>query len=79
MDMECVGIYGYSREGKMATMAAAFDERITALIPGSTGVGGVVSWRLAGERGGGSHPDPQEWQGAISAIPASLHPMFPRG
>jgi pimeloyl-ACP methyl ester carboxylesterase len=53
VDMNCVGIYGYSRDGKMATIAAAFDERITALIAGSTGVGGVVPWRLAGERGGG--------------------------
>lgn len=53
VDMNCVAIYGYSRDGKMATIAAAFDERITALIAGSTGVGGVLPWRLSGERGGG--------------------------
>jgi dienelactone hydrolase len=48
-----IAINGYSRDGKMATIAAAFDERIAALIAGSTGVGGVVPWRFAGERGGG--------------------------
>ncbi|WP_221029157.1 alpha/beta fold hydrolase [Actomonas aquatica] len=48
-----VAIYGYSRDGKMATIAAALDERIAALIAGSTGVGGVLPWRLAGEFGMG--------------------------
>ncbi len=52
-DMERIAINGYSRDGKMALIAAAFDERITAVIAGSTGVGGVVPWRFAGERGGG--------------------------
>jgi dienelactone hydrolase len=53
VDMKRVAMFGYSRDGKMATIAAAFDERIAALVAGSTGVGGVVPWRLAGERGGG--------------------------
>lgn len=53
VDMDRVAIYGYSRDGKMATIAAAFDERIDALVAGSTGVGGLVPWRLSGERGGG--------------------------
>lgn len=48
-----IAIFGYSRDGKMATMAAAFDPRITALIAGSTGVGGVLPWRMAGEVGVG--------------------------
>ncbi len=48
-----IGIYGYSRDGKMASIAAAFDTRISAVIAGSTGVGGVLPWRAAGERGGG--------------------------
>lgn len=52
-DMKRVAIFGYSRDGKMATIAAAFEERITALVAGSTGVGGVLPWRLSGERGGG--------------------------
>jgi len=53
VDMSRIAINGYSRDGKMALIAAAFDERISALVAGSTGVGGVVPWRFAGERGGG--------------------------
>jgi pimeloyl-ACP methyl ester carboxylesterase len=53
VDMKHIAINGYSRDGKMAAMAAAFDERIAALVAGSTGVGGFVPWRYAGERGGG--------------------------
>jgi pimeloyl-ACP methyl ester carboxylesterase len=53
VDMKRVGMFGYSRDGKMATIAAAMDERIAALIAGSTGVGGVLPWRLSGERGFG--------------------------
>ena len=53
VDMKHVGIQGYSRDGKMATIAAAMDERIAAVIAGSTGVGGVLPWRSAGERGFG--------------------------
>jgi dienelactone hydrolase len=53
VDMKRVGLFGYSRDGKMATIAAALDERISALIAGSTGVGGILPWRLAGESGMG--------------------------
>ncbi len=52
-DMRHVGMFGYSRDGKMAAIAAAMDERIAAVIAGSTGVGGVLPWRSAGERGFG--------------------------
>ncbi|MDR0352403.1 MAG: dienelactone hydrolase family protein [Opitutaceae bacterium] len=52
-DMSRVAIFGYSRDGKMATIAAALDARIAALVAGSTGVGGLLPWRLGGERGGG--------------------------
>ncbi|MDR0901249.1 MAG: alpha/beta fold hydrolase [Opitutaceae bacterium] len=52
-DMGRVAIFGYSRDGKMATIAAALDTRIAALVAGSTGVGGLLPWRLSGERGGG--------------------------
>jgi len=52
-DMQHVGMFGYSRDGKMAAIAAAMDERIAAVIAGSTGVGGVLPWRSAGERGFG--------------------------
>ncbi|MCR4859546.1 MAG: alpha/beta fold hydrolase [Bacteroidales bacterium] len=53
VDMEHVAVYGYSRDGKMASIAAVLDERIAALVAGSTGVGGFVPWRYASERGGG--------------------------
>jgi len=53
VDTKRIGMFGYSRDGKMATIAAAMDERISALIAGSTGVGGVLPWRLSGERGFG--------------------------
>ena len=50
VDSKHIGIFGYSRDGKAVAIAAALDERIAAVIPGSTGVGGVVPWRLSGER-----------------------------
>jgi pimeloyl-ACP methyl ester carboxylesterase len=50
VDMKHVGMFGYSRDGKMAAIATALDERISAVIAGSTGVGGLLPWRLAGER-----------------------------
>ncbi|MDR1011044.1 MAG: alpha/beta fold hydrolase [Opitutaceae bacterium] len=53
IDMRRVAIFGYSRDGKMASIAAALDTRISALIAGSTGVGGLLPWRFSGERGGG--------------------------
>ena len=53
VDMDRIALYGYSRDGKMTAIAAALDERIAALVAGSTGVGGFVPWRYAGERGGG--------------------------
>jgi dienelactone hydrolase len=53
VDKSRIAITGYSRGGKMATIAAALDDRIAAVIAGSTGVGGVLPWRLSGERGMG--------------------------
>jgi dienelactone hydrolase len=52
-DTKHIGIFGYSRDGKMAVIAAAFDTRITAVIAGSTGVGGVLPFRSSGEEGFG--------------------------
>lgn len=53
VDMDRVAVYGYSRDGKMATIAAAIDERIDGVLAGSTGVGGTLPFRLAGERNHG--------------------------
>jgi pimeloyl-ACP methyl ester carboxylesterase len=50
VDMDRIGIYGYSRDGKQATIAGAIDERIDVVLAGSTGVGGTLPYRLAGER-----------------------------
>ncbi|HEY6346524.1 MAG TPA: alpha/beta fold hydrolase [Bryobacteraceae bacterium] len=50
VDKRHIAMFGYSRDGKMAAIATAFDERIAAVIAGSTGVGGVLPWRLSGER-----------------------------
>src|SRR5262249_33922048 len=52
-DMKHVAIFGYSRDGKMAAIAGAFDPRITAVIAGSTGVGGVLQLRASGDTGFG--------------------------
>jgi pimeloyl-ACP methyl ester carboxylesterase len=50
VDRKRIGMFGYSRDGKMAAIATALDARISAVIAGSTGVGGILPWRLAGER-----------------------------
>jgi pimeloyl-ACP methyl ester carboxylesterase len=53
VDKRYIAITGYSRDGKMAVIAAMLDERITAVVGGSTGTGGVTPWRSSGERGAG--------------------------
>lgn len=53
VDKRCIAVTGYSRTGKMAAIAAMLDERITACVAGSTGVGGLLPWRSSGERGSG--------------------------
>jgi pimeloyl-ACP methyl ester carboxylesterase len=50
VDMDAIGIYGYSRDGKQAAITGAIDERIDVVLAGSTGVGGTLPYRLAGER-----------------------------
>ena len=50
IDKNRVGIFGYSRDGKQISIAAAIDPRFDAVIAGSTGVGGLLPFRLAGER-----------------------------
>ena len=53
VDAKRIAIFGYSRNGKVAAIAAAMDTRISAVIAGSTGAGGVLPWRASGERGFG--------------------------
>lgn len=45
-DCERIGITGASRNGKQALLAAAFDERIDAVVPSSAGSGAVVPARF---------------------------------
>jgi len=52
-DIQHVGLIGFSRDGKQALIEAGLDDRITAVIAASTGVGGTLPYRLAGERGMG--------------------------
>jgi pimeloyl-ACP methyl ester carboxylesterase len=70
-DMEHIAINGYSRDGKMVMMAAAFEERIAAVVAGSTGVGGIVPWRFSGERGGG-----EGLETTTRSFPTWFHPRL---
>ncbi len=49
-DMEKVVIAGHSRNGKQALIASAIDERFSAVISSSAGVGGTLSARLCSEQ-----------------------------
>jgi dienelactone hydrolase len=42
-----IAITGHSRNGKQSLWAAAFDERITAVVSSSCGTGGVTPWRYS--------------------------------
>lgn len=44
---EQIAITGHSRNGKQALWAAAFDERISAVISSSCGTGGITPWRYS--------------------------------
>lgn len=46
VDRDCIAITGASRNGKQSLIAAAFDERITAVAPSSSGSGGALPARF---------------------------------
>ena len=50
VDRQHVAITGHSRNGKQSLIAAAMDERFTAVISSSSGVGGAVAYRFGSER-----------------------------
>lgn len=54
-----IAITGHSRNGKQSLWAAAFDERIGAVISSSCGTGGIMPWRFS---------DPQYCNETIDAI-----------
>jgi dienelactone hydrolase len=70
-DMRHVGITGHSRDGKQALIGAAFDERITAVIASSTGVGGTLPYRLRGERNQG-----EGIESTTRSFPTWFHPRL---
>lgn len=45
VDRDKIALTGHSRNGKLSLMAAAFDDRIKAVIPSSGGTGAEVPWR----------------------------------
>ena len=45
VDKEKIGLTGHSRNGKQALVAAAFDERIGAVVPSSGNTGSADPWR----------------------------------
>ncbi|KAF8887576.1 hypothetical protein BD779DRAFT_1470664 [Infundibulicybe gibba] len=52
IDINRIGVTGCSRWGKAALAAGIFDERVTLLIPMSSGIEGVGPWRFFFEEGG---------------------------
>jgi dienelactone hydrolase len=71
VDKEKIALTGHSRNGKTSLMAAAFDERIAACIPGSGGTGAEVPWRYT------SHNfDIEDIALLASARPSWLHPRL---
>jgi pimeloyl-ACP methyl ester carboxylesterase len=45
-----IGMWGHSRDGKQSLIAAAFDERIRAVIPSSSGSFGATPFRFVSEK-----------------------------
>ena len=50
VDTAAIAITGHSRNGKQSLMAAAFDERIKAVVSSSGGTGGESTFRFSDER-----------------------------
>ncbi|MBN2287788.1 MAG: alpha/beta fold hydrolase [Candidatus Glassbacteria bacterium] len=50
VDKGRIGLTGHSRNGKQSLMAAAFDERIAAVISSSGGTGAEDPWRYTSEK-----------------------------
>lgn len=71
VDKERIALTGHSRNGKLALMAAAFDERIKAVIPSSGGSDAEVPWRYAAQQ-----YDVEDIALLSAAQPSWLHPRL---
>lgn len=50
VDTNCIALTGHSRNGKQSLMAAAFDNRIKAVVSSSGGTGGEMTFRYSDDR-----------------------------
>jgi dienelactone hydrolase len=71
IDKKKIGMAGHSRNGKLSLLAAAFDERISAVVVSSGGSGAEIPWRYT------THAYVVEDIGLLtSAQPAWFHPRL---
>ncbi len=71
VDKDKIALTGHSRNGKQSLMAAAFDERIKAVIPSSGGTGAEVPFRFTNDK-----YDDQSILEITDAFPQWLHPRL---
>ncbi len=71
VDKEKIGLTGHSRNGKQSLWAAAFDQRITAVIPSSGGAGAEIPWRYCAHK-----YDVEDIAYLGCARPSWLHPRL---
>jgi dienelactone hydrolase len=71
IDKDKIALTGHSRNGKLSLMAAAFDERIKAVIPSSGGTGAEVPWRYCAQK-----YDVEDLALLTCAQPAWFHPRL---
>ncbi|MBA9002982.1 glucuronyl esterase domain-containing protein [Thermomonospora cellulosilytica] len=72
IDTGRVGVSGYSRYGKAALVAGAFDERIAATFPGSSGTAGMGNYRFFFAGGGNN----ETLDDIVNAFPYWFTPRF---
>lgn len=89
VDVKRIGLAGHSRNGKQALLAAAFDERIGAVVPSSGNSGELDPWRfttepfanesielLAGAQPHWFHPRLRFFSGREDKLPIDQHSLI---
>ena len=89
VDKGKIGLTGHSRNGKQALLAAAFDERIGAVIPSSGNTGEIIPWRyntnpfaieslelLSGAQSHWFHPRLHFFAGRENKLPVDQHMLL---